>query len=87
MSNQSDDLQSHLQREFQRRDRKADSVSVGPNAEVITRDKVNSIRLLVRGIDEENYTALQNPPLPSPPTASDAFEIAHANQSGRLHVA
>jgi hypothetical protein len=50
--------------------------------------KVNSIWLLVRGQDGENYTAVLNPPLPAPPPAgSDNFTLAQANQFGRLHFA
>ena len=50
--------------------------------------KVNSIWLLARGKDGEDYTAVLNPPLPGAlPPGSDAFSLAHVNQYGRLHFA
>jgi Tc toxin complex TcA C-terminal TcB-binding domain len=48
--------------------------------------KVNTIWLLVRGRDGENYTATLNPP-PSPTPGSDTFNLAQVNQFGRLHFA
>jgi hypothetical protein len=48
--------------------------------------KVISIGLLVHGKDGENYTAVLDPPLPSPPpTGSDTFELAQVNKFSRLH--
>ncbi|HQX53730.1 MAG TPA: hypothetical protein PLY87_06290 [Planctomycetaceae bacterium] len=40
MSDQPDDLNSHLQREFQRRSQKSEALSVRPNAELITTEKI-----------------------------------------------
>jgi hypothetical protein len=45
---------------------------------------VNSIWLLARGKDGENYTVVLNPPLAS---GSDTFNLAQVNQFGRLHFA
>jgi Tc toxin complex TcA C-terminal TcB-binding domain/Neuraminidase-like domain len=45
---------------------------------------VNSIWLLARCKDGENYTAVLNPPLAS---GSDTFNLAQVNQYGRLHFA
>lgn len=43
MPDQPDDLNSHLQKEFQRRARKAEAVTVRPGAELITSEKVEEL--------------------------------------------
>ena len=48
---------------------------------------VNSIWLLARCKDGENYTALLNPPLAPPPAGADTFKLVQVNQYGRLHFA
>ena len=49
--------------------------------------KVNSIWLLARCKDGENYTVVLNPPLAPPPPGADTFKLVQVNQYGRLHFA
>ena len=47
--------------------------------------KVNSVWLLARCKDGENYAAALNPPLAPPPVGADTFKLVQINQYGRLH--
>ena len=48
---------------------------------------VNSIWLLARCKDGENYTALLNPPLAPLPAGADTFKLVQVNEYGRVHFA